>query len=80
MPTIFNKENFDKDDILDYCYFIRNSKRPEWRLGQTIYNLCSIWYPTETRDLAGTKEDCFYNNENIDKFLLALEISIISNS
>lgn len=41
-------------------------KYPEFRLGQVIVNYCNYIGYSIT---AGTEEDCFYNDNNINKFL-----------
>ena len=50
------------------------------RKGQAIFNACFNLFPFQTNDLRGTKVDCFYNDDLIEDFLIALYDKLESKS
>ena len=47
--------------------------QPEWRRGQTVFNLLVQLYPEDAEIVRGSSLDMFYNNENINKFKSTLK-------
>lgn len=45
------------------------SQCPEWRYGQTVFNVAYQLYPEATDRLRGTEYDCFYNDKKVNSFL-----------
>jgi len=73
MNLKLSKETFDIDDVMSLAWGYRNSYHPEWRYGQTIFNICASNFPEEAGELVGTNKDCFYYDDNILAFLKALD-------
>ncbi len=47
--------------------------QPEWRRGQTVFNLLVQLYPDDAEVVRGSSLDMFYNDENIEKFKKTLK-------
>ena len=49
-----------------------------FRKGQCLFNLFNLYLYEEQwfRDLIGTNKDCFYNDNNIDKFLTEIKLHL----
>lgn len=50
-----------------------NNRPQHIRYGQAIFNIAYKMYPDVVNNLRGTDFDCFYRDENVDKFFNALE-------
>jgi hypothetical protein len=43
-------------------------KFPEWRWGQTIFNVVFMHYPEVANKIRATKYDCFHVDERVPEF------------
>ena len=44
-------------------------EHPEWRIGQTYFNVLLDFYPNIAEEVRGTEFDPFYQDGQIEKFL-----------
>lgn len=44
-------------------------QNPNWRFGQTVFNVCHKMYPECVNMLRATEYDCFYDNRKVAVFL-----------
>ena len=44
----------------------------DWRIGQTMFNVLYEMFPVLANTIRGTSKDPFYNDDNVEEFLLWL--------
>jgi hypothetical protein len=47
---------------------IIQSRNPDWRRGQALFNILYLFYPKEANMVRATTYDCFHRNDRIDAF------------
>ena len=66
--------NTEINNIVELANVSHDKSDKDLRIGQQIYNITSITYPMFTESVNGNTDiDCFYKDENIDRFLTELE-------
>jgi hypothetical protein len=60
------------DDFANYINVFMGERNPDLRLGQYAFIVLEEEFPDIANLIRGTKLDPFYNDENIQKFLIYL--------
>lgn len=66
-----------KEDELNYA--MNKAKQyaeqyKDWRWGQCVFNAFYAYFPEITDSIRGTNDDCFYDDNKVEKFLLHFQI------
>jgi hypothetical protein len=46
----------------------KQERNPEWRWGQTLFNVLYMHYPEVANKIRATKYDCFHVDERVPEF------------
>ena len=61
--------NIDKPEFYDMVYITNRKLHPEWRYGQTVFNVMYDLYPEKANKYRGSSIDPFHNDDNVDEFI-----------
>lgn len=66
-----------KEDELNYA--MNKAKQcaeqyKNWRWGQCVFNVFYAYFPEITDPIRGTDDDCFYDDNKVEKFLSHFQI------
>lgn len=65
-------EPIDRTEVIATVWSMVGRDLGDLRLGQAIFNAAFVKWPGAANRVQGTDADCFFNDERIDAFFVAL--------